>query len=313
MSKRSMTTQAPRARRGALSVAGLALAVTLAGCGAAGGEDTTSPTASHSASATAVPTDSTAGTPSASTSETADPGPADDGSMTAADLPATPLETTGYTGEPRPVDEVYQVACLEALAPGEEIPETEGTGTDENGELQVTPWSLRSGQALTEGWTYCPTEMMGGMAIPATFEVTADADAGQVTGLSIADSAGQPVGGLRAEVSGGAPEGAEVVEVVEIEERPDYVGAGDEAVYLRSLVVEAESGTQLMVDLVSAPAGTDPESLDVWDLGVHDGSSRTVVYGTIPLESAGAAQEAADSELHAVLREMVGSYQPSVQ
>lgn len=312
MSIRSVPTDPPRARRRGVSVASLALALALAGCGTAGGEDDAA-ASSASASATAVPSDGASGIPSATTSGTAGPGPSDNGSETAADLPAVPVEITEYTGEPRPVDEVYHLACLEALAEGEEVPATEGTGEDENGELEVTPWSLQSGQTLTEGWKYCPTEMMGGLYIPASFEVSADGGEGQVSGLRIADSTGQPVGGLRTDVTGGAPEGAEVVEVLEIESQPDFVGAGDETVYLRSLVVEAESGAQLMVDMVSAPEGADPESLDVWDLAVFDNEQRDVVYGTIPLESADAAQDAAESELHAVLRAMVGSYHPSVQ
>lgn len=315
MTNRRTSTDLFRGRRLGLSMAGVALTVALAGCGTAGDD----PSASAPAT-TAAPGDGSSEAPTAapsssasSASGTADPGGTDGGSETPADLPSTPLETTEYTGEPRPTQEVYHLACLEPLADGEPIPETEGTGQDENGELQVTPWSLQSGQALTEGWAFCPTELMGGMAIPTSFQVTADGGEGQVSGLMIADSTGQTIGGLRRDVSDDAPEGADVVEVLEIEEQPDYAAAGDETVYLRSLVVGAESGMQLMVDMVSAPEGADPESLEVWDLGVYGGTSRDVVYGTIALESADAAQEAAASDLHAVLREMVGSYHPSMQ
>lgn len=294
------------------SVAAVGLALT--GCGTS--EPEASAPATSSTSAPASSSASTSTSSSAADSGTTSGRPSDDGNAAAADLPGVPLERSGYEGDPRPIGEVYHLACLEALAGDAQVPDTEGTGQDEDGELSITPWSTQSGQALTEGWAYCPTETGGGMAIPSTFEVTPDPaneEGGALNGLTIADSTGQQVGGFRADVSGGAPKGAEVVGVLDVTEQPDYTGALEETVYLRSLVVEAGSGTQLMVDLVSVPEGTDPETLEAWDLAIHDGDHRVVVYGTIPLDSADGAEEAADSALHEVLREMVGSYQPAVQ
>ncbi|MFC7402952.1 hypothetical protein [Citricoccus sp. GCM10030269] len=288
------------AGRWALGAAAMAGVIALAGCG------TSSPENSSTLPIGSGPT--SASSTSSASSERSPESPS-----AAQDLPSPDLQRTAYDGEPRPTEEIYHLPCLEALAGDDEVPPTEGTGENEDGDLELTPWSILANEALTEGWKYCPTETQGGLAVPASFEVTPDGENGSITGLSIADATGEQVGGFRADVPGGPPEGAEVVEVLEVTEQPDFTGAGDETVYLRSLVVEANSGAQVMVDLVSAPEGADPESLTVWDLAIHDGTERVVIYGTIPLDSAKDAPDAADSELHRVLRAMVGSYQPAVQ
>jgi hypothetical protein len=200
---------------------------------------------------------------------------------------------------------VFHLACLEALTlDGESLPETEEWTNPED----KRAWFMYQDTAFTDGWKVCPTQVYGDLKIPAAFGVEAEAGASGVGRVTISDGSGQRIGGVQRDVSGGAPESVEVVEVVEVTELPPHSASSGETIYLRSLVVETATGTQLMVDLVSAPAGADPEGLQVWDLAVVGGGQRDVVYASIPLSSAEDAAEAADSELHAVLREMVGSY-----
>lgn len=289
----------------------LALGLVLTGCGTSPGDDA-SGDGTGSVSPSVPGNESASASSSAGVSEPASEG-AGTGVWEQQDLPEVPLTTRTYEGEPRPTGQVYQLDCLEALAGGEEVSATEGTGQDENGDLDPRPWSLQVATARTEGWVYCPTEMMGGLSVPASFGVEATGDGEAIESLQFTAPDGERIGGFRPEVPGGAPSQAAITEVLDVTEQPDYAGAGDETAYLRSLVVEAASGTQLLVDLVSVPEGADPASVDAWDLGVYGGTQRASVYGFIPLDSEADIAAARDSRLHEVLREMVSSYHPTVQ
>lgn len=319
MSVRSTHSHAIHASRGirlglCATAAGLALALT--GCGTAGeptsseGGGSTPASTQPSASPSTSPS-STASTSSSSTA-TGGAGSEEPGASSPAateDLPSAELEESNYEGEPRALDEVFHLACVEALAGDEALPETEEQTDPENKQ----PWHMSQNTAYTEGWKVCPTELYGNLVIPASFSVEAEAGEKGLSRITIADSSGERIGGVERDVTGGAPDAAEVVEVVEITELPAHPAQDGEVGYLRSLVVETESGTQLMVDQVSAPADSDPESLEVWDMAANGSTQRDVVYASIPLESAEDAEEAASSDLHAVLRAMVGSYIIPVQ
>jgi hypothetical protein len=294
MSVRTSATRTVHRRQSARAgagVAGLSLALLLTGCFDRGGEPTPEP--SQSLPVTASPS----GTPTGTGSATA---PASE----AGDLPSPDLEVTGYEGEPRRLEDVYHVECIHALD-GEDVPETTDAQVAE-GEKPV--WSVMHTQALTEGWKNCPLQMYGTIAIPAAFGIEASPGGGSIERLRIFDATGRQVGGVGRDAAGAAPEGAEVVEVLEVTEAAPSPIYGEEVPYLRSLVVKTGSGHQLMVDLVSAARGEDPETLEVWDLAASGGSTRDLVYASIPLDSPEDAEEASDSDLHGVLRSMVGSY-----
>ncbi len=301
MSVRTSPIRTVHRRHSALAgagVVGLSLTLLLTGCFDRGGEPTPEP--SRSLPATASPPGTPTGTGSAAATAPA---------SEAGNLPSPDLEVTGYEGEPRRLEDVYHLECIHVLD-GEDVPET----TDaEVAEGAKPVWSVMHTRALTEGWKSCPLEMYGTIAVPAAFSVEAAPGGGSIERLRIFDAAGRQVGGVGRDAAGAAPEGAEVVEVVEVSEATPSPAYGEETPYLRSLVVKTGSGHQLMVDLVSAPRGTDPATLQVWDLAAFGGNTRDLVYASIPLDSPEAAEEAADSELHAVLRAMVGSYTLPVQ
>ncbi|GAA4760750.1 hypothetical protein [Citricoccus nitrophenolicus] len=307
------TVPAARRLRLGLCATAAGLALTLTGCADSG--DAGSSEAGETVPASAQPSESTSSSPAATATGGAGGAGAEDSEPEASspaateDLPSAQLEQSNYEGEPRPLDEVFHLACIEALAGDEQLPETEDQTDPEN----KRAWFMYQHVAYTDGWKACPTEVYGNLVIPASFSVEAEAGESGLRRISIADPSGQRIGGVERDVTGGAPDAAEMVEVVEITEQPEHPAQNGEVGYLRSLVVQSESGTQLMVDLVSAPQDSYPESLEVWDLAVGGGTQRDVVYASIPLESAEDAEEAAASELHAVLRAMVGSYTHAVQ
>ncbi|MDI3329174.1 MAG: hypothetical protein QJR09_00360 [Micrococcus sp.] len=314
------TTGHRHCTRAGAGVAGLALALMLTACADRGAEPAPEPsqtiTATASPSGTprgtggataTVPTTTSATASSATTAPVSSPAATE--AAGTGDLPSPDLETAEYDGEPRRLEDVYHLECIHALD-GEDVPEN----TDaEVAEGTKPVWSVMHTQALTDGWKNCPTRMYGTIAIPAAFSVETTPGGGTIDRLRIFDAQGRQVGGVGVDVTGAAPEGAEVIEVVEVTEDDFSPSYGGEVPYLRSLVVKTGSGYQLMVDLVSAPEGTDPETLEVWDLAAYGGASRELVYASIPLDSPEDADEAAASELHAVLRAMVGSYTLPVQ
>lgn len=296
-----MSVRTTTARVGA-GVAGLALTLVLAGCVDRDGEPTPEP--SRTVTATATPS----GTPSATADGSTEPEPSPDPADPAGDLPSPDLEVTGYEGEPRRLEDIYHLECIHSLD-GKDVPDMEDAEVPQ-GKKPV--WSVQRTQALTEGWKNCPTQMYGSIAIPEVFTVEASPGGGSIERLRIVDAAGRQVGGVGLDTTAAAPDGAEVIEVVEVSEARSSPAYGEEIPYLRTLVVQTASGYQLLVDLVSAPAGEDPQTLEVWDLAAG-GTTRDLVYASIPLDSPEDADAAADSDLHAVLRSMVGSYTVPVQ
>lgn len=294
--------------RGVAGIAGLILTLLLTGCFDRGGEPTPGP--SQTVTATATPSDTPTGatgpavsaTPTATAGGSTEPESSPDPAEAAGDLPSPNLEVTGYEGEPRRLEDIYHMECIHALD-GEDVPDWDDAAVARD---EKPVWSVQRIQALTEGWKNCPTQMYGSIAIPSVFSVEASPGGGSIERLRIVDAAGRQVGGVGIRVTAAAPDGAEVVEVVEVSEARSSPAYGEEIPYLRSLVVQTGSGYQLLVDLVSAPAGADPQTLEVWDLAV--GSTRDLAYASIPLDSPEDADAAADSDLHAVLRSMVGSY-----
>lgn len=289
--------------RAGAGLAGLTLTLLLTGCVDRGGEPTPEPSQTITATATPSGTATGATTPAVSTEPESSPGP----TQAAGDLPSADLEVTGYEGEPRRLEDIYHLECIHALD-GENVPDREDAEVARD---EKPVWSVMNTQALTRGWKSCPTQMYGTIAIPEAFTVEAAPGGGSIERLRIFDAAGRQVGGVGIKTTAAAPDGAEVVEVLEVSEARSSPAYGEEIPYLRTLVVQTESGYQLMVDLVSAPAGADPQTLEVWDLAV--GGTRDLAYASIPLDSPEDADAAADSDLHAVLRSMVGSYTVPVQ
>lgn len=289
--------------RAGAGLAGLTLTLLLTGCVDRGGEPTPEPSQTITATATPSGTATGATTPAVSTEPESSPGPTD----AAGDLPSADLEVTGYEGEPRRLEDIYHLECIHALD-GENVPDREDAEVARD---EKPVWSVMNTQALTRGWKSCPTQMYGTIAIPEAFTVEAAPGGGSIERLRIFDAAGRQVGGVGIKTTAAAPDGAEVVDVLEVSEARSSPAYGEEIPYLRTLVVQTESGYQLMVDLVSAPAGADPQTLEVWDLAV--GGTRDLAYASIPLDSPEDADAAADSDLHAVLRSMVGSYTVPVQ
>jgi hypothetical protein len=297
------------ARAGA-GLAGLALTVMLTGCFDRGGEPAPEPSQTTTLTATASGSETDAASATATATGSAGPESSPAATEAAAELPSPDLEMTDHEGEPRRLEDVYHLECIHALD-GEDVPETTDAQVAE-GEKPV--WSVMHIQSLTEGWKSCPTQMYGTIAIPAAFSVEATPGGGSIERLRIFDADGRQVGGVGRDAAGVAPEGAEVVQLLGTRSGDSLYSPvyGDEVPYLRSMVVRTGSGYQLLIDLVSAPEGVDPRSLEVWDLAAG-GEDRDLVYASIPLASLADASEAADSELHAVLESMVGSYTVPVQ
>jgi hypothetical protein len=281
-----------RSTRDAAGLAAVILAMTLTGCGGPG-DATPSSTATPSA------------TPSASGSDTASPAPS---AITTApwdsrDLPSPDLETSAYEGVPRLLADVFHEACLTAVA-GENVPTREDEDTE-----GITVWGVHSTVQVTEGWKACPTQVFESIYVPSAFEVREENGK-----LGFYDVAGTLVGGFQADASARAPGDAELVQAFEVTEL-EPMPFTDEVRYLRTLLVDVGGDPQLLIDQVSAPAGTDPESLEVWDLVAGDATDapRHLVYATIDLDTLEQGKQAAASELANVLQSMVASYHPAVQ
>jgi hypothetical protein len=223
-------------------------------------------------------------------------------------LPSADLKFGPYTGTPRRLQDIFHLECIHALD-GENLPERE--------DAELAPgrkpvWSVHHQQKLTQGWKVCPTRMYEQLAIPAAFTVQAQAgDGSHISRLRITDGAGQVVGGFQDDVTDRAPASARLVKALEITELPWTPATDGEVRYLRTLLVQTGTGPQLLIDQVSAPAGTNPASLKVWDLAAGAGQ-RDQIYASVRLASVGAAEQTAESDLAAVLRSMAGSYTPGV-
>jgi hypothetical protein len=223
-------------------------------------------------------------------------------------LPSADLKFGPYTGTPRRLQDIFHLECIHALD-GEDLPEREDAKPAPG---QKPVWSVHHQQKLTQGWKVCPTRMYEQIAIPAAFNVQAQAgDGSHISRLRITDGAGQVVGGFQDNVTGSAPARTELVEVLEIAELPTVPSTEGEIRYLRTLVVDTRSGPQLLIDQVSAPAQADPASLKAWDLAAG-GDRRALVYASIRLDTPDDGRQMATSDLAEVLRSMVGSFVPAV-
>lgn len=227
------------------------------------------------------------------------------------DLPAgnlDPQSTETYAGEPRVLDEVHHRECLEAFADGAEIPEAEGEP-----DQGVTPWTVAETTPVPEGWKLCSPGTMSSFAVPADFSVDVEMGKGDRVYIRVLDGDGRLIGGLKDVGAGSPARQTELLRVVDIQRAPTSPAPGGETAYLRNLVVEARSGTQLLVDMVSAPFGEDRASLDVWDLATSTQGHRALVWAAVPLATPEDADRVIDSRLHEVLRQMVGSFRPTHQ
>lgn len=318
-------TRSQRLRRPGRTVAAAAAlsasALALTGCVDAGDPaptesasptDTASPTASAISSESASPSESVSETPTSSASGSATESPTETPEAGAIDLdqelPSEDLEFGHYDGPPRRIADVNHLSCVEALAGEADVPEME-PGPDE----ELSLYSQLGDISVTEGWKLCPPQGVASFGVPASFSVEAEPGERSLSTLRIFDADGQRIGGLMDVGSGSDAGETELIKVIEIEEVQPSPSHGDETAYLRSLVVEGTSGPQLLVDQVSSTAGEDPESLDVWDMAYGGPEGRAQVWAAIPLESAEDADEVADSRMHEVLRQMVGSYSPAIQ
>lgn len=250
-----------------------------------------------------------AGGTGASDAPSAEPTPTDPETGTMA-LPATPLRIeSGYDGPPRTIADLHHMACLEAISGGEEIPEKEQHSTQEG----ITAWSVMEQYTISEGWKYCKPGVFDVFAVPSSFVVTAEpAEPGYPT-IRIQDAEGQRLGGLQQVPAGHGAGSTELVEVLEIEKLPESPAYQGQDLYQRTLVVEGGSGLQLMIDLVTAGEGEDPESLEVWDVDYGPEGKATQLWAVMPLDSAEQASGAMQTQLYEVLYEMVGSFTASVQ
>ena len=166
---------------------------------------------------------------------------------------------------------------------------------------------------ISEGWKYCKPGVFDVFAVPSSFVVTAEpAEPGYPT-IRIQDAEGQRLGGLQQVPAGHGAGSTELVEVLEIEKLPESPAYQGQDLYQRTLVVEGGSGLQLMIDLVTAGEGEDPESLEVWDVDYGPEGKATQVWAVMPLDSAEQASGAMQTQLYEVLYEMVGSFTASVQ
>lgn len=227
------------------------------------------------------------------------------------ELPETDLDLQSqqsYTGPPRTIADVHHLPCLEALAGDLEIPEQEGEPDQD-----LTPWSVAETAPVPDGWKLCKPGTFSSFLVPEMFTVEQDEESGDRTYLKIWDADEKFLGGLK-EVGAGSPaRQVDLLRVVDIQRAPSSPAHGGETAYLRTLVVQTRSGPQLLVDLVSAPFGEDPESLDVWDLAVSDRGHRALVWAAVPLASPEDADRVIGSRMHEVLQQMVGSFRPAVQ
>lgn len=274
--------------------------------------DTASPTASATPSESTSPSESVSETPTSSASGSATEPPTEIPEAGAIDLdqelPSEDLELGPYDGPPRRIADVNHLSCVEALVGEADVPEME-PGPDE----ELSLFSQLGAISVSEGWKLCPPQGVASFGVPASFSVEAEPGERSLSTLRIFDADGQRIGGLMDVGSGSDAGETELIKVIEIEEVQSSPSHGGQTAYLRSLVVEGTSGPQLLVDQVSSAAGEDPESLDVWDMAYGGPEGRAQVWAAIPLESAEDADEVADSRMHEVLRQMVGSYSPAIQ
>lgn len=314
--------RAPRRGRALAAAATLSVsALTLTGCfdtGDPAPSETASPTNTVSPTPSATPSESSSPSESASQTPTSSPSGSATESSTETpqagaidldqELPSEDLEFGHYDGPPRRLADVHHLPCLEAIAGEGELPEME-PGQEE----ELSLFSQLSTVSVTEGWRVCTAQGVAYLGVPASFSVEAEPGGNGLSTLRFADADGQRIGGL-SDVGSGSDSGqTELVRLLEIETLETSPSHGGETAYLRSLVVETPSGPQLLVDQVSSSAGQDPESLDVWDMAYGGPEGRAQVWAAIPLEAAEDAERVADSRLHEVLRQMVGSYRPAIQ
>ena len=224
------------------------------------------------------------------------------------ELPAGDLDPQSrqtYEGEPRLLDDVHHQDCLDAFADGQQIPEREGEP-----DQGVSPWTAAETTVVPEGWKLCSPGALSSFAVPAHFTPEVEMGKGDRVYIRVLDGNGRLIGGLKDVGAGSPSRETGLLRVVDIQRLPSITAHGGETAYLRTLVVQARSGPQLLVDMVSAPFGEDPASLDVWDLAISEEGHRALVWAAVPLASPADADQVIDSRLHEVLEQMVSSFRP---
>lgn len=210
-----------------------------------------------------------------------------------------------YEGEPRRLDDVHHQDCLDAFADGQQVPEREGEP-----DQGVSPWTAAETTVVPEGWKLCSPGALSSFAVPAHFTPEVEMGKGDRVYIRVLDGNGRLIGGLKDVGAGSPSRETGLLRVVDIQRLPSITAHGGETAYLRTLVVQARSGPQLLVDMVSAPFGEDPASLDVWDLAISEEGRRALVWAAVPLASPADADQVIDSRLHEVLQQMVSSFRP---
>ncbi|WP_277245571.1 hypothetical protein [Micrococcus terreus] len=224
------------------------------------------------------------------------------------ELPAGDLDPQSrqtYEGEPRRLDDVHHQDCLDAFADGQQVPEREGEP-----DQGVSPWTAAETTVVPEGWKLCSPGALSSFAVPAHFTPEVELGKGDRVYIRVLDGNGRLIGGLKDVGAGSTSRETGLLRVVDIQRLPSITAHGGETAYLRTLVVQARSGPQLLVDMVSAPFGEDPASLDVWDLAISEEGHRALVWAAVPLASPADADQVIDSRLHEVLEQMVSSFRP---
>lgn len=216
--------------------------------------------------------------------------------------------TAGYKGKPRLISDIHHLPCMQAVAGDTKLPEREDAQSGD-----MTPWGMTTNAQITPGWKFCKPGYFDNFAVPSSFSVDAQVKGpqGAFPTMTILDSNGVKIGGLRPAPQGEGAGDTKLLQVIDVKKLPATTAYNGEEVYLRTLVVQATSGPQLLIDQVSAKPGEDPKTLKVWDLSY--GPNGTQVWAAVPLESADQAQTVLDSRLYQVLKQMVGSFQASVQ
>lgn len=231
------------------------------------------------------------------------------------DVPGEPPVVTQYDGELRPLAEIHHMECLEAAAGDQEVPTVEtGDQSNEQDGLVVNAWSATEGLALPADWKFCVDGAGGYLVVPASFSVDVEeygeggltsaviSDADDVSLVTFTDQLSEP--------SFPTPEEFTVLDVSDAE----YMHTLDEQAteHLRTSVSQSDGDHVMRVELISVPAGEDPESADHWGFGELSDARKEYV-ATIPVSSTDRAQEVMDALVDGTITQMLHSYQPPVQ
>lgn len=153
-----------------------------------------------------------------------------------------PQSRQTYEGEPRRLDDVHHQDCLDAFADGQQVPEREGEP-----DQGLSPWTAAETTVVPEGWKLCSPGALSSFAVPADFTPEVELGKGDRVYIRVLDGNGRLIGGLKDVGAGSPSRETGLLRVVDIQRLPSITAHGGETAYLRTLVVQARSGPQLLV------------------------------------------------------------------